>query len=70
MSACETVPGIGLCDDCGLPKRPQEYDGCGHMVCLDCIAEYDRRIAERKVLGREHAPLKFSQAVRLLKKRK
>lgn len=35
-SKCELRPGIGLCDSCGLPKFPQQWDGCGHMVCLDC----------------------------------
>ena len=34
---CELRPGIGLCDDCGLPKWPQRYMGYGFMVCLDCL---------------------------------
>jgi hypothetical protein len=33
---CEVVPGIGLCDECSQPKRPQEFDGYGHMICADC----------------------------------
>lgn len=38
-SKCELRPGIGLCDDCGLPKWPQEYVGYGAMVCLDCLTK-------------------------------
>jgi hypothetical protein len=41
-SKCELRPGIGLCDSCSLPKWPQEHDGYGSMICLDCIE------AERK----------------------
>jgi hypothetical protein len=36
-SVCELRPGIGLCDECALPKWPQRYMGYGFMVCLDCI---------------------------------
>lgn len=32
-------PGIGLCDDCGEPRWPQEYVGYGMMVCVDCLAK-------------------------------
>lgn len=37
MSRCEIRPGIGLCDECTLPKWPQLYLGYGIMVCLDCL---------------------------------
>lgn len=37
-SLCELRPGIGLCDECALPKWPQRYVGYGFMVCLDCLA--------------------------------
>ena len=40
-SLCELRQGIGLCDECGLPKWPQKYEGYGFMVCLDCLA-YER----------------------------
>lgn len=36
---CELREGIGLCDQCTLPKWPQRYVGYGHMVCLDCLAK-------------------------------
>lgn len=35
-SLCEAKIGIGLCDDCNQPKRPQKSDGYGHMICADC----------------------------------
>lgn len=38
-SLCEIREGIGLCDDCTLPKWPQEYVGYGCMVCLDCLTK-------------------------------
>jgi len=38
-SRCEIREGIGLCDQCSLPKWPQKDVGYGHMVCLDCLAE-------------------------------
>jgi hypothetical protein len=34
---CELRPGIGLCDQCCLPKWPQKYEGYGFMVCCDCL---------------------------------
>lgn len=37
-SLCEIRPGIGLCDECSLPKWPQRYMGYGFMVCEDCLA--------------------------------
>ncbi len=37
-SQCELRPSIGLCDECGQPKWPQEYAGYGAMLCLDCLA--------------------------------
>ncbi len=39
-SLCELRPGIGLCDDCSLPKWPQKDLGYGHMVCLDCLKNF------------------------------
>ena len=36
-SRCELRPGIGLCDCCGEAKWPQEYQGYGCMICLDCL---------------------------------
>jgi hypothetical protein len=39
-SLCEAKVGIGLCDDCGQPKRPQKSDGYGHMICADCDEKY------------------------------
>jgi len=36
-TSCETRKGIGLCDECSLPKWPQEYVGYGMMICLDCL---------------------------------
>lgn len=38
-SKCEIREGVGLCDDCHLPKWPQKNLGYGFMVCLDCVAE-------------------------------
>ena len=38
MTKCEIRDGIGLCDDCALPKWPQKYIGYGIMICLDCAA--------------------------------
>jgi hypothetical protein len=35
----ERREGIGLCDQCGQPNWPQEYVGCGCMICLDCLAQ-------------------------------
>jgi hypothetical protein len=35
-SLCVVVEGVGLCDDCGKPKRPQKPDGYGSMICADC----------------------------------
>jgi hypothetical protein len=37
VKKCELRPGIGLCDDCGEPRWPQEYMGYGMMICTDCI---------------------------------
>ena len=34
----ELRPGIGLCDQCGLPKWPQQDIGYGMMLCADCLS--------------------------------
>lgn len=39
ISECEIREGIGLCDECSLPKWPQKYMGYGFMICLDCLAK-------------------------------
>lgn len=36
-SLCTLRPGIGLCDQCSLPKHPQTYVGYGIMLCADCL---------------------------------
>lgn len=41
---CELRPGIGPCDECNLPKWPQEYVGYGFMVCLDCLIRLESEI--------------------------
>lgn len=43
-SRCEIREGIGLCDDCCLPKWPQNSVGYGFMFCLDCIAKQKREL--------------------------
>lgn len=53
-SKCELRPGIGLCDDCGLAKWPQVYQGYGIMVCLDCIEREERARRARVFLPAIH----------------
>jgi hypothetical protein len=59
-SLCELRPGIGLCDECSLPKRPQQYMGNGCMVCLDCIAKYNLELKEKAVLP-TRTPRRFAR---------
>jgi hypothetical protein len=47
-SKCEIRPGIGLCDQCGLPKWPQRYMGYGSMICLDCLEQNEHATEEKK----------------------
>jgi len=46
VSRCEIREGIGLCDECSLPKWPQLYLGYGIMVCLDCLLRGGEREAK------------------------
>ena len=43
LQACELRPGIGLCDECALPKWPQQYVGYGCMLCLDCLNKQQQK---------------------------
>ena len=45
---CEIREGIGLCDECSLPKWPQRYMGYGFMVCLDCVDKTGGKVQAAK----------------------